>query len=375
MRRATKEQSVAATGLEISLMIFLPALLHGVTHALPERPRAKNETLNFLKEAGYCHLNYIRPAALLHEPPLYAGKVESATTMLIFKTLGITEEQIEKAPNALWTAISVFNHIWRAFDEVVDVKVNNSTDHVTPEMITDTLVFHKFLGRDITAREGIEIANELIVDLIPDGSRDFQKRRQKIFELIYQYRDKVIDTANNKNYSEGDILSFDLAVATKKDVSIFLAKIAASLVATVFDVDDQKAIDLFGQAGLVVQIGDDIVDWEKDWKDHIQQKKLPSNSGKNVRPIENLFITLLNEEPEEKTQCEKHLFDKTHCLKKLIRYAPKTLAKYHRFFDEQIDDLPDHQYAHTLDDILTFMYYNFITKLPLKGPIADWGKY
>lgn len=355
--------------------LLLPSLIHFGVKTERDRIQGKKDTLDFVNQSTTLHLNRILPAALRNDPWIYAGKVESATIVLILNMFGVTNNDLLHKPESFWASLSVFNHIWRAFDEVVDTRHNNTTDAVTNEELANLPVYHKFLKRNITAKEGFDMVKKYIVGVIPEHSPNWKERRKKIWQLIFTYRDRVRDTANNKKYADVDVLPFPLAEATKNDVSIFLAEISAKLVATSLNIDDPKGVQLFGRVGKVVQIGDDLVDWEKDWKDHLKQKAEPDNLGKQVRPIENLFLSLLEEEPEEKARCELHLHEKKNCAKKLMKYAPKTLAKYNEFFERELGLLPEHAYTGKLKGILSFIYYDIIPKLPESGLLYKWGRW
>lgn len=328
--------------------------------------------ISLVVRAAENHIKYIKPSAVRVEPKLYAGKVESTTITLLTDIFGV---KVQDIPNRFHScrACSAFNQQWRAHDEVLDEMRPTLEAPVTETELDVTPVFHKYAGRNVTGEESRQIAITSLREAIPGNDSSSRKRREKFEELLLAYRKRVADTANNPLYHQGEILTYPLALKSKEDVTGFLGTVGASLCAILLNRDDQPTIDFFRAASVVMQFGDDLLDWRKDLLDH---EKIKKETGKKVRPIENLLVATLAENATEMADCRECL---TNSSKRSVLWlkdlAPKTLEKFNLRFQEELDRLPSHKYADTAKAIISLTFNKLLPLAPESGWFFRWAKY
>lgn len=348
-----------------------PAIIH---LASPLNKLVLEETFDFLLKSGEIHHRFFKPTAKKMEPQGYAGKMESTLINMLCDTFNFSLDDLQRLPPEVFKGIIVFNALWRTYDEVVDVKLN-STDRITEETLDNTPIYHKHLGRNIVGSEGLAALSECINVIIPGEDEAPRKKRENIMELIYSLRRRWVETANNKKYQEGDILSYEKALDSKRGLTGFLGEISAKLFVSLLNIEENMqntaGIKLIEQADIVMQFGDDLIDWKKDWLEHIKEKE----KGGNVRPIENLFLATLEENPKEKEALKKHLKDRRKTIKLVKKYAPETYILFTKRFEEQVDLLPDHPHRSNLKRFMIFSLKSILPVLPESGIIIEWGKW
>lgn len=330
----------------------------------------ERDAASLVARSSYNHLAYIKPAAE-KKPWLYAGKVESTVITMMMDMFGVTPRDIVSR-SATFRACSGFNLMWRAFDEVVDEEMP-TTDRVTDGDLLNTSVTHKYVPRKVTGGEGIKIALDSMYEAIPGRDKDSVRRRDRIEGLLDSYRVAVRDAANNPDYQMGEVLPYARALGTKTDVTGQLGRVGAGLCCVLLDLDDQDAVEMFAQASVAMQSGDDYLDWRKDIVDR-QNKQ--AGTQKHIRPVENLLVATMEEHHEEKVLCEAILRDKSRrsalWLKEL---APKTLDDFQQRFQNQMDRLPPHPYRDTLKAIVSLTFYKLLPLAPESGWFYRWAKY
>ncbi len=331
-----------------------------------------SDAISLVTRAAYNHIKFIKPSAEQRKPRLYAGKVESTTITLLTDILGV---EVKDIPNRFPScrAGSAFNQQWRAYDEVLDEEHPSLETQVTETELDTTPVFHKYAGRNVTGQESREIATASLREAIPGDDRSSRIRRERSEELLLAYRKRIAETANNPLYQTGEILPYQLALKSKEDVTGFLGTVGASLFSILLDRDDQSTVDFFRAASVVMQFGDDLLDWRKDLLDYEKSKK---KIGKSVRPIENLLVATLAENATEMADCRQCLTDKNkRSVLWLGDLAPKTFENFKARFQVELDKLPPHEYAQTAKAIISLTFYKLLPLAPESGWFFRWAKY
>ena len=324
-----------------------------------------SDAISLVTRAAYNHMKFIKPSAERQKPRLYAGKVESTTITLLTDILGV---EVKDIPNRFPScrAGSAFNQQWRAYDEVLDEKHPSLETHVTETELDTTPVFHKYAGRNVTGQESREIAVASLQEAIPGKDQASRIRRERSEELLLAYRKRIEDTANNPLYQTGEILTYPLALKSKEDVTGFLGTVGASLFSILLDRNDQSTVDFFRAASVVMQFGDDLLDWRKDLLDH----------KKSNRPMENLLVATLAENATEMADCRQCLTDKSkRSVPWLKDLAPKTFESFNDRFRIELDKLPPHEYAQTAKAIISLTFYKLLPLAPESGWFFRWAKY
>ncbi|MBI3397290.1 hypothetical protein HY045_02335 [Candidatus Woesebacteria bacterium] len=331
----------------------------------------KRDAVSLLVRSGYNHLRYIKPAAERQSPTLYAGKVESTVITLLLDQFRVTPADIREK-SAIFRACSAFNLQWRAYDEVVD-EARNTIDPITEDELDHTPVYHKYAGRGVTGQEGLTITLESMYQAISGKDAESRRKRDKIEGLLVTYRQRVAETANNPKYQSGDVLPYQLALGTKNDVTGLLGEVGAGMFSVFLDINDADGVEMFRQASVAMQFGDDYLDWRKDWKDHSEKKR---QSAKPVRPNENLLAATLEENQLEKALCETCLTDTTRSSALWVKeLAPNTLDLFKHRFQTELDRFPPHPYRDTLKGIISLTFYQLLPKAPESGWFFRWAKY
>ena len=318
------------------------------------------------------HLLYVRPAAAV-EPSMYAGKVETTVLTMIGDLYNVSATDIVNK-RAFFRACTGFNEQWRMNDEVLD-EVRYTTDPVTVVDLQEIPVNHKYAGRMGTGRNGMDIALQSTLQLIPGRDPESRSRRDRIEGLLYQYTEKVVETANNPQYHQGDILSYPIALQAKQDITGHLGETGAELYATLLGLpEDQRAIEFFGQLSTAMQFGDDYLDWRKDWRDFSTRK---AEVAEQLRSGENLLLATLEENSDEKDACAEVLFDtKKRAAVWFERLAPDVADLFRHRFQTQLDQLPAHPRGESLKQIASLTFNNLLYRAP-ESPnwFARWAKY
>lgn len=317
------------------------------------------------------HTREIKPAAL-REPSMYAGKVESTIITLFMDTFGVTPKDIPSR-DAFFRSLTAFNLQWRAYDEVLDEE-KYTTDPITEQELADTPVAHPYMDRRITGAEGFNIALGNIMQVIPGNDKASRSRRSSLEELMYRYRETVADTANNPKYHTGDVLPYDTAVQSKKDITAYLGESAATMYALLLDREgDHTVREIFGRTAMAMQFGDDYLDWRKDWRSHNERA---NRTGAGVRPSENLLQAVLADHPDEYALCEQVLTDPSMRSALFLKeLAPRTLDDFRGKFQDQIDRFPPHPKSDMIKGILSATFYKILPRAPESGWFVRWAKY
>lgn len=335
------------------------------------RERAGINSASLLSRSAWNHARYAKPSAAV-EPTLYAGKVETTTVTLILDAFAVSASDIQN-PRAFFRSLNGFNQQWRAYDEVLD-EVKYTTDPVTEEELDAIPVWHKYAGRNVTGVEGREIALASMFELIPGQDFASRQRRDRFEGLLFDYRGRVVSTANTPEFNHGEILSYPTALASKEYLTGFLGEVTAQAAAILLDIPNADAtVELAGHFGVLLQFGDDYFDWRKDWND---QRKRRLTSGSTVRPGENLFNATLEENSGEKAACEVIIFDNSKRTAVWAKeFAPNTLDLFRQRFQVVADATPEHPKRENIKDIVEFAFYKCMPKAPEFGPVARWAKY
>lgn len=329
------------------------------------------DSASLVARSAYNHQRYIKPSSH-REPAIYAGKVESAVLTLLLDIYGVKPQDIPYR-EATFRFCSAFNLQWRAYDEVLDEK-KFTLETVTEEDLDTIPIPHKYMRREITGSEGLQIALISAREAIPGNDPLSKQRRECIEELLLAYRRRVTEVANNPLYHTENVLSFPLALRCKEDITGFLGEVGVRMYGFLLGLDkDTSTIELFRQGGIVMQFGDDYLDWRKDWHDHQARKAI---TREPIRPIENLLVATLEENPTEKANCEEKLTDdhKRSSLW-LDELAPNTLDLFRSRFYSELDKLPIHPYSDKLRGIIDFTFSKVLPWVPESGRFFQWAKY
>jgi len=183
---------------------------------------------SLLTRSAWNHARYARPSAAA-EPTLYAGKVETTTITLILDAFAVSASDIQN-PKAFFRSLNGFNQQWRAYDDVLD-EVKYTTDPVSEEDIDTIPVWHKYAGRNVTGVEGREIALDSMLALIPGQDSASRQRRDRFEGLLFDYRQRVVSTANTPEFNQADMLPYPVALASKEYLTGFLGETTAQATA------------------------------------------------------------------------------------------------------------------------------------------------
>ena len=331
------------------------------------------EAASLVLRSGYTHIRYLRPDARRHD--MYAGKDISAATTAMFDLIGVNPARRVNMGH-FSSAINGFNHQWRAYDEVVDEEgaVIHPDQPITPEQLDNTPVYHKYLGRNITGKEGMKVSLEAMQKIIPNNTPDARKRRDKYEGLLYTYRGAVVTMANNPAYQTGDTLPYPTALQSKEDITGVLGSIGVALCTLLLNLpDDPHTQDVYGRLNVSMQFGDDAFDWRKDRLGHRARK---ATTPLQIRPDENLYNATALEYPEEYAASEQILQDKAvKSIQGAKEVTPKTFDAFRSRFYTQLDAVPDHPRGNTLKRIYALTFDKLLPLLPESGPFFRWAKY
>jgi hypothetical protein len=253
---------------------------------------------SLLVRAADTHIRYFAPAAESMTPPQYAGKTETACAVMALEVLDVSVGDMPD-PQEFARFVAGLNLLIRANDEVVDEVAPYADETVTPEQLNTTPVFHKFAGpegRLVTGSEGMQVAMDATAKLIPGNSLGSIKRRTAIEAMLTACTQAAADTANNPEYSKGDVLPFPVAEQVKYETNGFLGETCIELVATLLDIPGtDKERELYRQIGVALQFGDDLFDWRRDWSKH---RAKAEEADRPVRAQQNMFNATLLEFPD-----------------------------------------------------------------------------
>ncbi|MBI5127724.1 hypothetical protein HZA76_04695 [Candidatus Roizmanbacteria bacterium] len=320
-------------------------------------------TLSLIGRSAKLHLKRFLPASKNSEKPIYAGKMESLISVMALDVGGVREKDI-KEKKELFRYISAFNLMWRAYDEVIE----KQGGHVTEDQLDTTPVSHKYMGREVTGQEAKEIALESLSKLIPGEDRSSVRKREEIIKLLLLYRQQIVEVANNPKYNNFDILPLDLCLDIKRETTGVLGEIGIEIIFKILGIDDEVGIRLFGQMNTAMQWGDDMADWKKDWNEHEQLKK----KGNLVRPLENLFLSTLEEFPMEKEALIPHLVDPINSILLIQKFAPQTLEQSLKIFEAELEALPAHRCRDKIKGFCRLTFYKGLPNAPETGKLHDW---
>ncbi len=304
-------------------------------------------TATFVARSAYNHLAYVLPAAK-QRPSLYAGKAETLLLTLLLDILGVDPKDIPNRANFM-RAVCAFHYIWRCMDEVVDEQFF-TTDPITADDLDQTLVYHKYLNTITSAQKGWEVLYQAI------PARFFE-----VAPLIYAYRSAIVRTANDPQYHTGAVLPFPLALQLKDEVTGLLGETGAEIALTLLGNDDYRAVVIYRITGLAIQFGDDLSDWRQDLLDY---RRKSTNTHRQIRPIENLFLSTLTEFPPEWEKCENVLNDRRrsgHAWLTLL--APRALKEYNLRFLAIQNELPAHPKTPFVKEVLNTAFFKLLPQV------------
>lgn len=326
-----------------------------------------------LWEAGENHLNYIKPAAAEMDPPLLANKEESTFTSVALNILDVDMGGLRDPKEFSRFTLGYYLAV-RAYDEIVD-DLNLYKDKTLTLEDLNTIPVRQKVARGvahITAREGVQIAMDSASRIIPGNNVGAIRRRNHIEEVIESYATAVADTANNPDFQQGEILDFETVMRSKEAVSAYLGITMIDIFCTLLDKpEDNMSQELFGQGALGMQYIDDIFDWRKDWKLYLDKVQ----SGRPVRPQENLFNVTLAETPEEQEACEAVLDNsKKSSMTLARRTAPQTHKLYSERFDDLVDSFPAHPHKEKMQRTNRLLYGKLLPLISENGRFNRWAK-
>ena len=331
------------------------------------------DAASLVLRSGYTHMRYLRPDARRHN--MYAGKDISAASTAMFDLIGVNPARHVHMGH-FSSALNGFNHQWRAYDEVVDEKdaVINPDQPITPEHLDNTPVYHKYLRRDITGKEGMEVSLDAMQKIIPNNTPDARKRRDLYEMHLYTYRDAVVTMANNPAYQTADTLPYPTALQSKEDITGVLGRIGVALCTLLLNLpDDPRIQDIYGKLNVAMQFGDDAFDWRKDRLGH-RARKVTTQA--QIRPDENLYNATALEYPDEYAAAEQILQDKAvKSIQGAKEVTPKTFDAFRNRFYTQLDAVPDHPRGNNLKRIYALTFDKLLPRLPESGLLFRWGKY
>lgn len=191
------------------------------------------------------------------------------------------------------------------------------------------------------------------INALCDSLPDVPDARKKVLRIAASYVVETIRYTNQARKFKGDIMPFGTSLELVRKVTGGLFSKAFEAFGAINNIPEEK-IEIFkgagGSAAVAMQFGDDLQDWRKDMLKHSSRQK--GESSDYQRPVENLFLGLLNENPQEFAALMAHINDHVPACRRgniLItetyfltrKYAPVTLAKFQALFEAELAKVPN----------------------------------
>lgn len=314
------------------------------------------------------HLRYFTPAAQL-SPELYCGKVESSILTLLLDIYGQKVSDLADI-NSFSRFCSAFNQQWRAYDEVIDEEKADALS-MTAEDLDNTPVIHPLLNTTITGGESMQLALNYAEDYLRADHRNTADTRSEVEQTILDFRQTVVEVMNDSRFRMHGILPFTLAYEMKLRTTGILSKTGAELYALLLGRSDTNGKELFFHGSMAMQIGDDLLDWRRDWLKY--QKKSPNHP--NLRPIENLVVSTVSEDCEEFSELSGALERNVPAYKLLKTIGPNSLKTVSDRFSAELAMSPKHPYADRMIGVVNFTFKHILPRIPESGRFVKWAKY